>query len=269
MRGAEAGGDWPDIRGGCRIDKAAGAGQNDGMDTRLRTRIVIVGAGPAGLMLGRLLDRRGIDNIILEQRSAEYVLGRIRAGVLEPGSAALLDEAGVGARMHAEGLPHRGAEFSFDGDALRIDFAELVDRRVMVYGQTEVTRDLMDARRAEGGPIVYEAQDVRLHDVAGAAPWVTFIKDGVAHEVACDYVAGCDGFHGVCRSAIPADRLTVFEREYPFGWLGVLVDRPPAAHELIYAHDARGFALCSMRSAHAQPVLHPVPAGREAGGLAG
>lgn len=210
----------------------------------MRHQVVIVGAGPAGLMLGRLLELAGIDAVILERRSADYVLGRIRAGVLEQGTVNLMDRAEAGARMHAEGLVHQGIELSFDGDSHRIDFGALIGRQVMVYGQTEVTRDLMQVRRA---PTVYEAEDVTLHDLDGR-PWVSYRKDGQTHRIDCDFIAGCDGYHGVARQSVPQQALTTFERVYPFGWLGVLVDRPPVADELIYAHHQRGFALCSQRS---------------------
>lgn len=215
----------------------------------MRTQVAIVGGGPAGLMLGRLLDRAGIDNVILERKSADYVLGRIRAGVLEQGTVDLLEEADVHERMRREGLPHAGCELSFDGDTHRIDFADLTGRKVMVYGQTEVTRDLMAARARTGGLVVHEAGEVALHGFDGASPSITFVQDGETRELLCDFIAGCDGFHGVCRASVPADAITTFERVYPFGWLGILVDRPPVADELIYAHHARGFALCSMRSA--------------------
>jgi p-hydroxybenzoate 3-monooxygenase len=214
----------------------------------MRTKVAIIGGGPAGLMLGHLLTREGIDNVILERQSAAYVLGRIRAGVLEQGTVDLLEQSGAGLRMRAEGLPHAGFELSFDGDALRIDLAGLTGKTVTVYGQTEVTRDLMTLRAAAAAETVYEAKDVALHDVAGA-PSVSYVKNGVAAELHCDFIAGCDGYHGPSRAAIPADTLRVFERVYPFGWLGVLVDKPPAAEELVYAHHQRGFALCSMRSA--------------------
>ena len=214
----------------------------------MRTQVAIVGAGPAGLLLGRLLERRGIDTLIVEQRSRDHVLGRIRAGVLEHATAEMLDEAGVGTRMRAEGLVHDGIELCFDGDRHRLDLRALVDRHVIVYGQTEVTTDLMRARDQSGGRIVYGAEDVRPLDFGGSQPRLRYTENGVSHEVACDFIAGCDGFHGICRQSVPSDAITSFERVYPFGWLGVLVDQPPVAPELIYAHHERGFALCSMRS---------------------
>jgi p-hydroxybenzoate 3-monooxygenase len=214
------------------------------MEEHMRTQVAIIGAGPAGLMLGRLLDLNGIDNVILERRSPDYVLGRIRAGVLEQGSVDLMERAQVAGRLHAEGIIHHGTDLNFDGDRLRIDFTGLVGRHVMVYGQTEVTRDLMAARQ---GQTIYEAEDVALHDFDGQ-PYVTWTRDGVTQRLDCDYIAGCDGYHGVSRASVPAEALNTFERVYPFGWLGVLVDKPPVAHELIYAHHERGFALCSQRS---------------------
>ncbi len=214
----------------------------------MRTQVAIIGSGPAGLMLGRLLSRAGIDNVIVERQSADHVLSRIRAGVLEQGSVELIEQAGIGERMRQEGIVHHGTVLAFDGDSHRFDFTDLVGRSVMVYGQTEVTRDLMRARNTDGAPSVYDAAHVAIHDIDGARPRVTYIRDGQTHEIACDFVAGCDGFHGAARASIPADAIRTFERAYPFGWLGILVDRPPVADELIYAHHARGFALCSMRS---------------------
>ena len=214
----------------------------------MRTQVVIVGSGPSGLLLGQLLHRAGVDTLILEQKSKDYVLGRIRAGVLEQGAVALIEEAGAGARMRTEGLVHDGTEIACDGVRNRIDFKALTGKTVMVYGQTEVTRDLMDVREACGAPTVYEALDVAIHDIGTERPRVTWTKDGKAYEASCDFVAGCDGFHGVSRQTLPQDVLRTFERVYPFGWLGVLVDKPPVSDELIYSNHERGFALCSMRS---------------------
>ncbi len=214
------------------------------------TQVAIVGAGPAGLLLAALLAKAGVDTVVIEQRSGDYVLGRIRAGVLEQVTVDLLDAAGAGARMHAEGLPHDGIELCFGGTRHRIDLHGLTEgKRVMVYGQTEVTRDLMQLRSNAGLPTVYEAAHVSLHDIDGSRPTVRFLHRGVAHELACDYIAGCDGYHGVSRKSVPEHALRTYERVYPFGWLGVLSDTPPVSHELIYSNHERGFALCSMRSA--------------------
>ncbi len=215
----------------------------------MKTQVAIIGAGPSGLLLGQLLHRQGIDTVILEARSPEYVLGRIRAGVLEQGTMELIREAGAGARMDREGHAHDGFMLSFNGRRERIDLKSLTNgKTVMVYGQTEVTRDLMDERAASGALSIYEAHDVQLHDFYGDKPRVSFVKDGEKIELECDYIAGCDGFHGVSRKSVPAGALKTFERVYPFGWLGVLSRTPPVAPELIYANHERGFALCSMRA---------------------
>jgi p-hydroxybenzoate 3-monooxygenase len=214
----------------------------------MRTQVGIVGAGPAGLLLAQLLHLYGVDSLILERRSREYVEGRIRAGVLEQGTVDLLDAARVGARMHALGLVHDGIELSFGGRRHRIDFKGLTGKAVTVYGQTEVTKDLIEARLAAGGQIVFEAADVSVHDFEGERPKIRFRKDGRTRTLACDFIGGCDGFHGVCRATLPPDRLTIHERTYPFAWLGILAATPPVAPELIYCRHERGFALFSMRS---------------------
>jgi p-hydroxybenzoate 3-monooxygenase len=213
-----------------------------------RTQVAIIGSGPAGLLLGQFLHKAGIDTIILERHTRDHVVGRIRAGVLEQGTVGLIDEAGCGARMHREGLIHDGIELSIRGVHHRIDFKDLTGKSVMVYGQTEVTRDLMDARAAAGAPSIYEAHDVMPSNYDGAQPIVRYTEDGDAKELACDFIAGCDGFHGISRQSVPESAISIFERVYPFGWLGLLVDAPPASPELIYVNHERGFALCSMRS---------------------
>jgi p-hydroxybenzoate 3-monooxygenase len=215
----------------------------------VRTQVAIVGAGPSGLLLGALLHRMGIDAVIVEQRSAEYVLGRIRAGVLEQVTVDLLGEAGVAQRLHAEGLPHDGFSMSFGHRMLRIDLRGLTGTGVVVYGQTEITRDLMNARATDGLVTHYEARDVSVHDFDTQRPSVRFVRpDGVAVELQADFIAGCDGFHGVCRASVPDQAIEHFEKVYPFGWLGVLADVPPVDPELIYVNSSAGFALCSMRS---------------------
>ncbi len=214
-----------------------------------RTQVAIIGAGPSGLLLGQLLHRKGIDSVILEARTGDYVLGRIRAGVLEEITVRKLREAGCATRLEQEGLVHHGTGFAFGGQLHRIDIHALTGGKVVtVYGQTEVTRDLMAARAEAGAATVYEASNVALHGLAGATPSITYTKDGQQHELHCDFIAGCDGYHGVSRQSIPADSLRTFERVYPFGWLGVMAD-VPSLPELVYANHERGFALCSMRSA--------------------
>jgi p-hydroxybenzoate 3-monooxygenase len=228
----------------------------------MRTQVAIIGAGPSGLLLGQLLFKAGIANVVIERQSAAYVLGRIRAGVLEQVTTDLLDECGVGARMHKQGLVHDGIELLFKGERHRIDMRELTGgKTVTVYGQTEVTHDLMDARNAEGLQTVYEVGDsVTLHGFDSNAPKVRYVKDGATHEIECDFIAGCDGYHGVSRTSVPQGALRTYEKVYPFGWLGILADVPPVSHELIYANTGRGFALCSMRSATRSRFYVQVPA---------
>jgi p-hydroxybenzoate 3-monooxygenase len=214
----------------------------------VKTQVCIIGAGPAGLLLGHLLRAEGIDCVVLERQAPDYVLGRIRAGVLEQITVSLMARLGLDARLREEGLPHDGFNFA-DGERLiRIDVAELTGKQVVVYGQTELTRDLMDARDERGLEVIYQAGDVALHEIESDAPYVTFAKDGAEQRIVARVVVGCDGFHGPSRRAIPVGAFTEYEREYPFGWLGILADVPPCNHELIYSHHARGFALASMRS---------------------
>lgn len=215
----------------------------------MKTQVAIIGSGPSGLLLGQLLQRAGIDNIIIERKNPEYILSRIRAGVLEQGTVDLLREAGVSDRMEKEGLVHDGFKIAFDGRSEHINLKSLTGgKTVMVYGQTEVTRDLIDARSKAGGITIYDADEVTPHDMKTDSPYVTCIKNREVVRIDCDYIAGCDGFHGVSRQSIPAEKLKIYERVYPFGWLGILADTPPVDDELIYARHERGFALCSMRS---------------------
>ncbi|MVA25183.1 4-hydroxybenzoate 3-monooxygenase [Agrobacterium vitis] len=215
----------------------------------MRTQVVIIGSGPSGLLLGQLLHRKGIETVIIDRVGRDYILGRVRAGVLEQGMVGMLEKAGAADRLHREGLPHDGFSLAFDGRDHRIDLFNLTGGdRVMVYGQTEVTRDLMDQRDAAGALTIYDAVNVEPHDFSGESPYVTYEKDGVSHRIDCDFIAGCDGFHGVSRKSVPQGAIKEFERIYPFGWLGVMAEVPPVAHELIYANHPRGFALCSMRS---------------------
>lgn len=226
----------------------------------MRTQVAIIGGGPSGLLLGALLHKAGIDNIILERQSGEYVLGRIRAGVLEQVTVDLLDEVGVSQRLHQEGLVHGGFELLFAGKRHRINMDQLTGgKSVVVYGQTEVTRDLMADRSDKGLTTIYEADNVQVHDFDSANPSVTYTKDGQTHTLQCDFIAGCDGFHGVCRASVPEGSIKEYEKVYPFGWLGVLADVPPVSHELIYANTERGFALCSMRSATRSRYYVQVP----------
>ncbi|WOH81267.1 4-hydroxybenzoate 3-monooxygenase [Bradyrhizobium sp. BEA-2-5] len=214
----------------------------------MRTKVAIIGAGPAGLLLGQLLHTFGVDNIILERQTPDYVLGRIRAGLLEEGTVSLLESVGAASRLHQEGLIHHGLELAFGGARHRIDLHGATGKTVMIYGQTEVTLDLMDARKAASLTSIYSAADVKPLDFDTDHPRVTYVKDGVTHTIDCDFVAGCDGFHGVSRASVPSSAIEEFERVYPFGWLGILSETPPVSPELIYNNHARGFALCTMRS---------------------
>ena len=214
----------------------------------MRTQVGIVGAGPAGLMLSHLLHREGIESVILENRNREYIESRIRAGLIEQWASDLLIETGVGERMQREAMFHNGIYFCFNGALHYIDFRKLVGKGVTIYGQQEVIKDLIARRLADGGQILFEVGDVSVHDFSGAKPKIRFNHEGRAQELACDFIGGCDGFHGICRPSIPARALTVHDREYPFGWVGILADSPPPESELIYAYHDRGFALYTMRS---------------------
>ena len=218
------------------------------MATMDKTQVCIVGGGPSGLLLSQLLYTHGIDSVVLERQSREYVEGRIRAGVLEQGTVELLQKAGVGKRMMEERLPHEGFSLGFGGGTFRVDLKKLTGQIVSVYGQTEVTKDLIEARLAADAKLYFDAKDVVIESFDQAHPVVRYTRAGSNHEIQCDYVIGCDGHHGVCRRSIPAGAIQTYERIYPFGWLGVLADVPPAAHELVYSNHERGFALCSMRS---------------------
>ena len=223
------------------------------MNQTMRTQVGIVGAGPAGLVLSHLLHLEGIDSVVLEAHTREYVQERVRAGVLEQNTVDLLVQSGVGARMQREGLIHHGIELRFKGHGHRIDFRELTGRAITIYAQGEVVKDLIDARHAADGKLIFEAAKVSVHDFEGSLssnqkPSIQFQKDGAAVELACDFIAGCDGFHGICRPSIPRGVLTAYDRIYPFAWLGILAEAPPSSEELIYCYHDRGFALLSMRS---------------------
>jgi len=214
----------------------------------MRTQVGIIGAGPAGLMLARLLRLQGIDSIIIENRSRDYIENRIRAGLIEHWAADLLTEVGVGARMQREGLLHWGINIGINGELHRIDFQKLVNKRVTIYGQQEVVKDLVERRLADGGDLLFEVDSVTVHDIKADRPKIRFTHQGQAQDIDCDFIAGCDGFHGICRPGFPEGVLSVFERDYPFGWLGILSESPPPDHELIYSYTDRGFALYTMRS---------------------
>src|SRR4051794_8630128 len=232
----------------------------------MRTQVGIVGAGPAGLLLSHLLHLEGIGSVVLENRSREHVEHRVRAGVLEQGTVELLDDTGVADRLRREGLVHEGVELRFDGEGHRIDLAGLTGgRTITIYGQQEVVKDLIAARLRDGGDVRFEVSDVRLDGLTSDRPRIGFTHDGRAETLECDVVAGCDGFHGVTRHAIPAGVLTEYDRTYPFGWLGILVEAPPSSDELIYTHHDRGFALCSLRSPKLSRLYLQVAPGEDLG----
>ncbi len=230
----------------------------------MRAQVCIIGGGPSGLLLSQLLHREGIDTVVLERRSRDHVLSRIRAGLLEAGTVGMLRGAGVGAGVGENGLVHGGCQLAFRNRGFRVDFERHVGKGVTIYGQTEVTRDLYDARDAMGGTVVHHAEDVVIGDADTDSPHVTYVKDGTGHRVDCDWIAGCDGFHGVSRRSIPPGVVKEFERVHPFGWLGILSDVPPVAEELIYANHPRGFALCTMRSRTRSRYYLQVPASEKA-----
>ena len=214
----------------------------------MKTQVAIIGGGPSGLLLSQLLHTRGIDSVVLERKTKDYVLARIRAGVLEQGLVGLMEQAGCAERMHAEGFPHDGTLISYGDEIFRVDFAKHTGTPVMVYGQTEVTRDLYEAREKADGKIEFNVEDVVIHDAKTGQPFVTYIVDGETRRLDCDFIAGCDGFHGVSRGTIPTDVRQEYEKIYPFGWLGIISETPPISDELIYSNSPRGFALCSMRN---------------------
>jgi len=216
--------------------------------SKIHTQVCIIGGGPSGLLLAQLLHQHGIDSVVLERKTRNYVLSRIRAGVLEQGLLGLMKEAGIYGRVHREGYAHEGTLVSYGDEMFRVDFQKHTGTPVMVYGQTELTRDLYDAREAANGKIVFNTDDVTIHNADSSAPSVTYMVDGTLGEITCDFVAGCDGFHGVSRKTIPEEARREYEKVYPFGWLGILSETPPLNHELIYANSERGFALCSMRN---------------------
>ena len=239
------------MRTGFLLFLIGAVGQSEQTETveQMRKQVVIVGAGPSGLLLGRLLDLAGIDNIVLERQTQDYVLARIRAGILEQTTVDLIHRAGAGTRLDAEGIRHHAVHLAFDYKSIAIGLSEHTNGKVVTaYGQTEVTRDLCSVRDAAGSTTVYEAANVEINDFDGHSPYVTYEKDGTTHRVDCDLIAGCDGYHGVCRQSVPSSAITTFDKIYPFGWLGLLSDTKPVAEEVVYANTARGFALCSMRS---------------------